>query len=92
MRVFWVLKPQSAAIYSMLTHITVHQVIPVCDLHTIRHNLPLTRHAATDVSMNAISWVMIANSSNCLISPGWLASFAEGDSIINATLLYLLLY
>ena len=30
---------------------------------------------------------MIANSSNCLISPGWLASIAEGDSIINATLL-----
>ena len=32
---------------------------------------------------------MIANSSNCLISPGWLASSAEGDSIINATLRYL---
>ena len=31
---------------------------------------------------------MIAYSSNCLISPGWLASIAEGDSIINATLLY----
>ena len=51
-----------------------------------RHNLPLAWHAATD--MSAIGWVMIANSSNCLISPGWLASIAEGDSIINATLLY----
>ena len=51
----------------------------------IRHNLPLAWQAATD--MSAIGWVMIANSSNCLISPGWLASIAEGDSIINATLL-----
>ena len=50
-----------------------------------RHNLPLAWHAATD--MSAIGWVMIANSSNCLISPGWLASIVEGDSIINATLL-----
>ena len=50
-----------------------------------RHNLPLAWHAATD--MSAIGWVMIANSSDCLISPGWLASIAEGDSIINATLL-----
>ena len=33
---------------------------------------------------------MIAYSSNCLISPGWLALIAEGDSIINATLLYFL--
>ena len=31
---------------------------------------------------------MIAYSSNCLISLGWLASLVEGDSIINATLLY----
>ena len=31
---------------------------------------------------------MIANSSNCLISLGLLASIAEGDSVINATLLY----
>ena len=38
-------------------------------------------------NMSAIGWVMIANSSDCLISPGWLASIAEGDSIINATLL-----
>ena len=53
-----------------------------------RHNLPLAWHAATD--MSAIGWVMIANSSNCLINPGWLVSIAEGDSIINATLLYLL--
>ena len=30
---------------------------------------------------------MTANSSNCLISPGWPASTVEGDSIINATLL-----
>ena len=52
-----------------------------------RHNLPLAWHAATD--MSAIGWVMIANSSNCLTSPGWLASIAEGDSIINATLLYI---
>ena len=48
-----------------------------------RHNLSLAWHAATD--MSAIGWVMIANSSDCLISPGWLASIAEGDSIINAT-------
>ena len=51
-----------------------------------RHNLPLAWHAATD--MSAIGWVMIANSSNCLISQEWLASVAEGDSIINATLGY----
>ena len=51
-----------------------------------RHNLPLAWHAATDMSV--IGWVMIAYSSNCLISPGWLASVAEGDSIINAALLY----
>ena len=38
--------------------------------------------------MSAIGWVMIAYSSNCLISQEWLASIAEGDSIINATLLY----
>ena len=31
---------------------------------------------------------MTAYSSNCLISPGWLASIAEGDSIIKAALLY----
>ena len=48
-----------------------------------RHNLPLTRHAAMD--MCAIGWVVIANSSNCLISRLWLTS--EGDIIINATLL-----
>ena len=30
---------------------------------------------------------MIANSADCLISPRWLASIVEGDSIINATLL-----
>ena len=51
-----------------------------------RHNLPLAWHAATD--MSSIGWVMIAYSSNCLISQEWLASIAEGDSIINATLLY----
>ena len=51
-----------------------------------RHNLPLAWHAATD--MSAIGWVMIAYSSNCFISQEWLASIAEGDSIINATLLY----
>ena len=50
-----------------------------------RHNLPLAWHAATD--MSAIGWVMIAYSSNSLISQEWLASIAEGDSIINATLL-----
>ena len=49
-----------------------------------RHNLPLAWHAATD--MSAIGWVMIAYNSNCLISQEWLASIAEGDSIINATL------
>ena len=42
------------------------------------------------MDMGAIGWVMIAYSSNCLISQEWLASIAEGDSIINATLLYLL--
>ena len=46
-----------------------------------RHNLPLARHAATD--MSAIGWVTIANSSNCLISPVWLASIAEGDRLRN---------
>ena len=54
-----------------------------------RHSLPLAWNAAMD--MSAIGWVMIAYSSNCLISKGWLASIAEGDSIINATLLYLAL-
>ena len=54
-----------------------------------RHNLPLAWHAAMD--MSAIGWVMIAYRSNCVISPGWLASIAEGDSIINATLLYFFL-
>ena len=38
--------------------------------------------------MSAIGWVMIANSSDCLISQEWLASIAEVDSIINATLLF----
>ena len=42
------------------------------------HYCCLARHAAMD--MSAVGWVMIANSSNCLISPGWLA-------FINATLL-----
>ena len=50
-----------------------------------RHNPPLSWHAATD--MSAIDWVMIAYSSNCLINHEWLASIAEGDSKINATLL-----
>ena len=31
--------------------------------------------------------LLIAYSSNCLISQGWLASIAEGDSIMNTTLL-----
>ena len=55
-----------------------------------RHNLPLAWHAATDMSV--IGWVMIAYSSNCLINQEWLASIAEGDSIINATLLTLLTF
>ena len=55
-----------------------------------RHNLPLAWHAETD--MSAIGWVMIAYSSNCLISQEWLASIVEGDSIINATLLYFTYY
>ena len=42
--------------------------------------------------MSAIGWVMIAYSSNCLTSQGWLASIAEGDSIINATLLFTFYY
>ena len=50
-----------------------------------RHNLPLARHAATD--MSAIGSVMIANSSNCLISQEWLASIAESGSITKETLL-----
>ena len=50
-----------------------------------RHNLPLAWHAA--MAMSAIDYVMIAYSSNCLIGQEWLASIAEGDSIINATLL-----
>ena len=50
-----------------------------------RYNIPLAWHAATD--MSAIGWAMFAHSSNCLISQEWLASIAEGDSIINATLL-----
>ena len=66
-----------------------------------RHNLPLARHAEPD--MSAIGWVrndckqfklshklgyvLIANSSLWFISPVWLASIAEGDSIINTTLL-----
>ena len=58
------------------------------ELQTQLHNLPLAWHAATD--MSAIGWVMIAYSSNCLISQEWLASIAEDDSIINATLLTLL--
>ena len=33
---------------------------------------------------------MIAYTSNCLMSPGWLASIAECDSIIHATFLTLL--
>ena len=41
------------------------------------------------MDMSAIGWVMIAYSSNCLINQEWLASIAEGDSIINATLLLL---
>ena len=44
-----------------------------------QHNLPLAWHAARN--MCAIGWVMIAYSSNCLISQEWLASIAEGDSI-----------
>ena len=58
-----------------------------------RHNLPLTRHATTD--MSAIGWVMIAYSSNWLISVGWLASIVEGDSIIQlyfTTLMQLYFY
>ena len=51
-----------------------------------RYNLPLTWHAVTE--MSAIGWVMIAYNTTCLRSPLWLASIAEGDSIINATLIY----
>ena len=47
-----------------------------------KHNLQLARHAATD--MSAVGWVKIANS-YCLISSVWLTSVAEGDSVINAT-------
>ena len=48
-----------------------------------RHKLTFARNAATD--MSAIGCVMIANSSNCIISPLCLASIAEGDSLVNAT-------
>ena len=54
-----------------------------------RHNLPLARHAAMD--MSATGWVMIANSSNCLISRVWLASTAVGDSKINTTFIQIVL-
>ena len=36
--------------------------------------------------------VQLQYNSNYLISPGWLASIAEDDTIMNATLLYLLYY
>ena len=47
-----------------------------------RHNLPLTRHAATDISATGYA-ILTAYNSNCLISPGWLASIAEGNNMIN---------
>ena len=53
-----------------------------------RHNLPLTRHAATD--MSAVGWGNDCIQFKLSHKPGWLPSIAEGDSIINATLLYLL--
>ena len=46
----------------------------------------VSSHAA--MGMSAIGWLLIAYSSNCLISLGWLASIVEGDSIIKGTLLY----
>ena len=48
---------------------------------------PTTRLACSNGHECSIGWVMIAYSSNCLISQEWLASIAEGDSIINVTLL-----
>ena len=55
-----------------------------------RHNLPFAWHAATD--MSAIGWVMIAKQFKLSHKPGVAASIAEGDSIINATLLYFTLH
>ena len=49
-----------------------------------RHNLPLAWHAATD--MSAIGCIQFKLSHKP--GPEWLASIAEGNSIINATLLY----
>ena len=47
--------------------------------------VPLAWYATMD--MSASGWVIIAYCSNCLISPGWLASIAVGDSVLIATLL-----
>ena len=49
------------------------------------HQRPLLLHSATGWGNDCIQFKLSHN-----ISPGWLASIAEGDRIINATLLYLL--
>ena len=56
-------------------------LVPICSSNIFEDHIS---------TYSAIGWVMIAYSSNCLISQEWLASIAEGDSIINATLLTLL--
>ena len=50
-----------------------------------RHNLPLTRHEATD--MSAVGWGTDCIQFKLSRKPG-VAGLAEGDSIINASLLY----
>ena len=51
-----------------------------------RHNLPFGRHAATDRS--ATGWGNDCKQFKLSHEPRGLASIVEGDSIINATLLY----
>ena len=53
-----------------------------------RHNLPSLGMQGRNLS--ATSWELIAYSSNCLISPGWLASIAEGDSVTQLSFTVLL--
>ena len=48
-----------------------------------RHNLPLARHTATD--MTTIGWGNYCKQFKQSRKPGWLASIVEGDSIINTT-------
>ena len=54
-----------------------------------RHNLPLAWHAATD--MSAIGWGYDCMQFKLFHKPRVAGSIAEGDSLINATLLYYVL-